>query len=142
MEGHTHSRTHTLLCRWLFSEPLVRHVAPFQTLTPPPPHVFQRSDAQLFQTGQCIFLMSSVHTWEYSHYKTIVALEAIKLNSRHTDTFQAVVQPNSVSKLTEPDSRPTENMDLVPIISSDTRKFRSKTKRVINVVILLTSTKC
>jgi hypothetical protein len=40
---HTHKdgRTHTRLCRLLFPEPLVRHVASFQTLALLPPPRFQ-----------------------------------------------------------------------------------------------------
>jgi len=57
--------------------------------------------------------MSSVHTWEYSHYVTTVALKAIK---RTAPILQSVELQYSISERTEPDSWPAEIMDQCSIL--------------------------
>jgi hypothetical protein len=81
--SHTRTHAYTVVQIVVFKVPGAScGIIPNSYNPPTHPHLFQRSDAQLLQTGRCIFfLMSSVHTWEYSNYRTIVALKAIKLTA-------------------------------------------------------------
>jgi len=87
--------------------------------------------------------MSSVHTWEYSHYLTAVALKPIKPTAH---ILQSVVLQYSISARTEQDSRPAEIMDQcskLPVVIHVKSKATTRVLEKITIfVIPLTSAEC
>jgi hypothetical protein len=87
--------------------------------------------------------MSSVHTWEYSHYVTTVTLKVIK---RTAHKLQSVVLQYSTPERTEPDSRPAEIMDQcskIPVVIHVKSEATTHVLEQITIfVIPLTSTEC
>ena len=87
--------------------------------------------------------MSSMHTWEYSHYVTTVALKAIE---RTAQILQSVVLQYSISEGTEPDSRPAEITDqcskLPVVIHVKSDATTHVLEQITIFVIPLTSAEC
>ena len=144
----THTHTHTRTDAYTVVQAAVSRApgaprAIIPNSAPPTPTFSGDRTLSCFKLRGVCFLMSSMHTREYSHYITTVALKAIK---RTAHILQSVVLQYSISERREPDSRPAEIMDQcfkIPVVLHVKSEATTHVLELITIfVIPLTLIEC